>query len=219
MIRLHYSPTDASMAPHIVLHELGVPFELQLVDRSQNAQRSAEYLRLNPNGTIPVLVDGDMVMHETAATLLYLADRHPEARLAPPPGTPERGPFYAQLFWLSNTLQASLMGYFYPQRYTDDAAPSAIEAVKRQSQRRVGAQLDLLDAGIRARGGPWLMGAEHTVADAFGLMLCRWTRNFDPIIAAPARDLPALRPWLERVLARPSVQRVYADEKIPEPWF
>lgn len=219
MICLHYSPSDASMAPHIVLQELGVPFQLALVDRSQNAQRSPEYLHLNPNGTIPVLVDGDQVVHETAAVLLHLADRHPSSRLAPAVGTPERGPFLTQMFWLSNTLQASLMGYFYAQRYTDDEAPSAIEAVKRQSQRRVGAQLDILDAGIRDRGGPWLMGGEYSVADAFGLMLCRWTRNFDPAIAAPARERAGLRPWLERTLARPSVQKVYAEEKLVEPWF
>ena len=66
MLQLHYSPTDASMAPHIVLEELSLPYELLLVDRSVLAQKSPEYLQLNPNGTIPTLVHGDLVIYETA---------------------------------------------------------------------------------------------------------------------------------------------------------
>ena len=62
MITLHYFPGNASMAPHVLLHELGVPFQLQQVDRGANAHKSPEYLKLNPNGQIPVLVDGDLVL-------------------------------------------------------------------------------------------------------------------------------------------------------------
>src|SRR5215218_941869 len=65
----------------MMLREIGAPFELRLVDRAQNAQKSAEYLRLNPNGRIPVLIDGDFVLYETAAVALHLCDRHPEAAL------------------------------------------------------------------------------------------------------------------------------------------
>jgi len=218
MLRLHYSPSNASMAPHIVLHELGVPFELAVVDRARNAQRSPEYLRLNRNGTIPVLEDGDTVLHETAAILVHLADTHPAARLAPAMGTPQRGRFYTSMFWLSNTLQATLMSFYYPERWTEEGQ-AAVEAVQRQAQRRTGQQLDILEAEVQARGGPWVLGAEFTVADPLAFMLCRWTRNFDPAIAAPARTRPVLRDWLERVLARPSVQRVLADEKLPQPWI
>ena len=57
MIHLHYYPSTASMAPHILLHELGVPHQLVLVDRMQNAQKMTDYLKLNPNGLIPVLTD------------------------------------------------------------------------------------------------------------------------------------------------------------------
>ena len=77
MLQLHYHPSDASLMPHIFLEELGVPFELKLVDRARNAQKSPEYLRLNPNGLIPVLEDGDLVVYETPAILLHLADTHP----------------------------------------------------------------------------------------------------------------------------------------------
>ena len=87
MLQLHFYPGNASLFPHMLLREIGAPFELKLVDRSQNAQKSADYLRLNPNGLIPVIVDGDQVIYETAAVALYLADKHPEAGLAPPVGS------------------------------------------------------------------------------------------------------------------------------------
>ena len=98
MIELHYSPTDASMTPHIILEELGLPFELVLVDRSVNAQKSSEYLQLNPNGTIPTLVHDDLVLFETAAIAIYLAELKPEAGLVPSVGTAERGTFYKWMF-------------------------------------------------------------------------------------------------------------------------
>ena len=69
------------MTPHILLCELGEYFELVLVDRAGNAHKSPAYLRLNPNGLIPVLEDGDLVLYETAAIVLHLADTHPQAAL------------------------------------------------------------------------------------------------------------------------------------------
>ena len=89
MIQLHYYPGNASMTPHMVLEELGVRFELKYVDRTVGAHKSSDYLKLNPNGLIPVFVDGDLVLYETAAILLHLADTHPDAGL-PGFGTAER---------------------------------------------------------------------------------------------------------------------------------
>ena len=120
MIQLHYYPGNASLIPHILLEELGLPFELQYVDRAQSAQKSPAYLKLNPNGLIPVLADGPLVLYETAAICLHLADTHPAARLAPPTGTPQRAHFYQWLVWLTNTLQATLIIYFYPERWADE---------------------------------------------------------------------------------------------------
>ena len=67
MIRLHYYPGNASFTPHVLLQELGTPFELVLVDREQGAHKAPAYLRLNPNGLIPVLEHDDLVLYETAA--------------------------------------------------------------------------------------------------------------------------------------------------------
>src|SRR5262249_2108595 len=119
VIELHYYPGNASLTPHMLLEELGVPFELRLVDREKDAQHSPEYLRLNPNGTIPVLVDGALVLYETAAICLHLVDTHPAAGLAPPLGTPERAHFYKWLAWLGNTLQPTLMVWHYAERWVE----------------------------------------------------------------------------------------------------
>jgi glutathione S-transferase len=210
MLQLYYHPTDASMAPHMLLEELGVPFELQLVDRANEAHKSEAYLRLNPNGLIPVLVDGDTVLYETAAILLHLADRHPQSALVPALGTAERAHFYKWMFWLSNTLHATLMLYFYPERWASPDHVHGATTVKARAEARVGGLLDLLDAEMARHGQPWLLGVGYSALDPYLLMLCRWTRMF----GRPARTLPHLSPYLERMLARPAVQRAYASEQI-----
>lgn len=211
MIQLHYFPSNASMTPHMVLEELGVPYELVLVDRTNNAHHSPQYLKLNPNGKIPVLVDGELVLYETAAITLHLADTHAGAGLAPPLGTPERAHFYKWLMWLSNTLQAEMPLYFYSDRWAD--TPEAAAALKRHAQAHIAGMVDQLDAELARHGGPWFLGERYSVLDPYVLMLCRWTRG----MARPARTLPHLGPYLQRMLARPAVQRAYAQEGLGEP--
>src|ERR1700750_3105093 len=94
MIELHYYPGNASMTPHVILEELGVRYRLAYVDRNVEAQKSPEFLRLNPHGLLRVLGDGELVLYETAPICLHLADTHPHAALAPPLGSAERAHFY-----------------------------------------------------------------------------------------------------------------------------
>lgn len=219
MIRLHYHPGNASVAPHVVLHEAGLPFELVHVDREAQAHKLPAYLRLNPNGLIPVLEDGALVLYETAAILMHLADRCPAAALAPPViGSAERAHFYKWMVWMSNSLQATLIRYFYPERLVDAGNVAGAAQVKVHAQAQVGQLLAQLDAQLAAHGQPWLLGAQYTVADPLAFMLCRWTRGFAGTAAPPARTWTHIGPYLQRMLARPAVQRVLADEGLPEPW-
>jgi glutathione S-transferase len=158
MITLHYYPGNASFAPHVLLHELGVPFELSLVDRTQAAHKTPAYLKLNPNGLIPVLVDGDLVLYETAAICLHLADIHPAAALAPPFGSIERAHCYKWLMWLTNTVQANLIHYFYGDRLVDAGNAEGAAQVKAHAQAKVAACLEQIDGQLASHGGPWLMG-------------------------------------------------------------
>ncbi|MES2402422.1 MAG: glutathione S-transferase family protein [Pseudomonadota bacterium] len=219
MIQLHYAPSTAAMAPHILLEELGVPFEKILVDTARGAHRTEAYKKLNPNSTVPVLVDGDLVLYESAAIGLHLCDTHPAAGLAPAPGTSERAHFYKWLMWLTNTLQATLLVYFYPERWVSEGDAAAAAALKAHTEIKVGSLLDQLDTELARleamQGTPWLLGEKFSAVDAFALVLCRWTRNFG---SSPARDRPHLGPYLQRVLARPAVARVFAAEGLAQPW-
>jgi len=216
MIRLHYYPGNASFAPHVLLHEIGAPFETVLVDRAKDAHKSPEYLKLNPNGQIPVLEDGSMVMHETAAICLHLADAHPGAALVPPLGSPERAHYYQWMVWLSNMPQAMMKHYFYADRMVNDGDAAAAQQVKAHAQAQVGAMLQTLDAHLAGHGQPWLLGTHYSAVDPLAFIVCRWTRGFD---TRPARDYPHVGPYLRRMLERPAVQRTIASEQLPQPWI
>jgi glutathione S-transferase len=213
MIELHYFPGNASMTPHLLLQELGVPFKLTLVDRAVQAHKSAAYLKLNPNGLIPTLVDGEHVMYETAAIVLHLCDTHPQAGMAPALGTPERAEFYKWLLWLSSSLQAMMPHYFYSDRMVAPGNADGALQVKAQAEARITALIDQIEARL-ATGGPWMMGANYSALDPYTFMLCRWTRGMQ----RPARTLPATGAYLQRMLARPAVQQALAAEGLQAPF-
>ena len=225
MITLHYYPSNASFAPHVLLRELGVPFQLQLVDRNQGAHKTPEFLKLNPNGLIPVLVDGELVLYETAAVLLHLADAHPAAGLAPPLGSAARAQYYKWMVWLSNTMQAAMTPYYYPERWLAAGNTEAAAQVKAAAQARLGDCLQQIDAQLAAQGpvdgpsggpsdGPWLLGERYSAVDPLAFMLCRWTRHF---AHQPARDYAHIGPYLQRMLARPAVQAAVQAEGLQPP--
>ncbi len=215
MLQLHYFPGNASLIPHILLEELGVPFERVLVDRTVQAHKSPAYLQLNPNGLIPVLTDGDLVLYETAAICLHLVDTQPKSALAPALGSAARAHFYKWLIWMTNTLQPALIIYFYPDRWADPGAMQAADDLRRHAQERIGGLLDQMDAELARHGGPWFGGAAYSALDPFAFTLCRWTRGF---AMAPARERPHLGPYLQRMLERPAVQRALANEGLAPPW-
>jgi glutathione S-transferase len=208
MIELHYYPSNASFAPHLLLEEMGIPFTLRQVDRANNEHKSPAYLKLNPNGLIPTLVDGELVLYETAAILMHLADCHPG--FAPAPGTPERAQYYKWMVWLTNTLQAMLIHYFYPERMASDAVE-----VKARAEAQIAPMLDQMEAELARHGGSWFLGEQYTAVDPLAFMLCRWTR----MQANPAKTRPALGAYLARVLARPATQRAVATEKLADPVY
>lgn len=215
MIQLHYYPSTAAMVPHIVLEEIGLPYERVFVDRTRDAHKTPEYLRLNPNGSIPVLTDGDLVLYETAAIVLHLCDTQPQARLAPELGSAQRAHFYKWLMWLTNTLQAALMIYFYPERWVDEADTAGAAELKAHAQAKIGVMLRQLDGELARHGNAWFLGEHYTALDAYVFTLCRWTRHFT---SERARDHAHLGPYLQRMLARPAVQRVIAAEQLSAPF-
>jgi glutathione S-transferase len=207
-MRLWYRPGTAAMAPHAALAEIGCDYELVRVGFGEPAAATPDYLRLNPAGRVPTLEDGGLVLTEAAAIMLHLADRFPDARLAPAPGTDGRADVYRWLAYLTNTLQPSFMRFFYPERYVGGAAAGALAAGE---ARQLSEQFDRLDAELAER--EWIAGGGRSAADLFLFMLVRWGRRLD----RPAWDRPALRAYWLRLLDRPGVRRMMDEQGLELP--
>ena len=205
-MRLHYAPGSSALAPHATLAEIGVPYELVLVQRGEDGQWSEAYRALNPWGKVPTLEDDGLVLSESAAICLYLADKFPEARLAPPVGTSERADLYRWLLWLSNTVQETQLRHFYPDRYGGAGVKEAADAA-------LAGHYDQIDAYLEGRS--WLVGEERTVADFFLFMLTRWGRNLEPA----AWDRPNLRAHWLRALELRGPKVTLDEEKLERPAF
>ena len=161
--RLHYAPDNASLVIRLALEARGLSFATVLVDRATREQDSAAYRALNPAGLIPVLETPDGPLFETAAILLWLADRH--GGLGPAPDDPARATFLKWLFFTSNTLHADLSMLFHPESYLGAAHTDALRAGLTARLRR---HLALLD---RAAGAPdWPGGA----TEPYLACLLRW---------------------------------------------
>jgi glutathione S-transferase len=210
MYKLFYAPGSAAMAPHAVLEETGARHELVPVDLKSKAHQKPEYLKLNPKGRVPVLIDGDFVMTESAAIIMHLCDRHPEAKLAPAPGTSERSHWYQWLLYLTNTLQPTFLEYFYPERTFPDA-PNTQQQLKASAERRLAGMFIYIDSELAARG-PYLLGDTFSAADIFLHMLARWSRWFEK----PAYRYIHIKQLTDRVRARPGVQRMMKAQGIVE---
>jgi glutathione S-transferase len=195
----------------MVLEELALPYEALDVNRTQEGQRSPEFLRFNPQGLLPVLVDPvqDEPLFETAAILLHLADTH--QALQPPPAA--RGRLLKWLFFLSNTLHADLRSLFYSERYV--ATEDAIASLRTALHRRVTEHCALLEAEITRHQGPYLLGAHVGVCDFYIAACIRWAQLYPHGNALPSAQLaqyPRLMAMLRALEQRPSVQKAYALE-------
>jgi glutathione S-transferase len=213
-LRLHWSPDSANLIVRLALEELGLPFEAVRIDRARGDHKSPAYLALNPQGLIPVLQDGELVLFETGAILWHLAARAGRLGADGPPASdaPARAATLKWLFYLSNTPHAELRAMFYTPRYVD--GPDAVAALRRGLAARLRQHLDLVE-GQLADGG--LVGAEVTLADLYLAMLLRWAQLY-PKDEAPLRGLdawPRVFALCRRVEDRPAAARAFAAEAIP----
>jgi glutathione S-transferase len=207
MYTLYYSPGTASMVAHLALLEIGAPHRLELVDFDTNAQRDPDYLKLNPQGRVPTLIVDGKPVFESAALLMLLAERHPEARLAPAVGTPERAAWYQWIVYMANTLMPTYRLWFYP---TDAGATEHPANVRAVIQGRIEGAFDLLDKHLSANG-PYMLG-EFSGVDLLLTMLMRWSRN----MPKPATEWPALKTLADLVRVRASWKKLYEIEGLTD---
>lgn len=206
MLRLHYMPGRASMAPHAALAEARAEYTLVEVKEDDSGGRPAAYRDLNPWGQVPTLEDGDLVLTEASAIMLHLADRFPAAGLGAPVGTPSRSQLYRWLAYLATTVQQTHLRWFYPHRYTTD--PDGAKAVGAAAGAELHRHLEWIDSQLGTR--PWVLGDERSGADLYLFMLTRWGRSHDPVALEP----PNLAAHHERMLERAAVQQMLAEEGI-----
>jgi len=205
---LYYSPGAASMAVHWMLIAIGTPFELRLVDIDTGAQNAPDYLRLNPSGRVPTLVIDGLPYTESAALLMLLAERHPEASLAPAVGTPDRAKWLEQMIYLANTLLPAMRDWFYAAK---DGEPAGADGVKALARHRIEHAWDSLD-GMLATGAPYILGDKLSTVDLLAVMLMRWSRN----MPRPATNWPNFGSYIARMRALPSFIELNAREGLTE---
>lgn len=213
---LYSYPDCASHVVRMALEELGAPYRDEIVDMRAGAHRSAEFLRLNPRGLVPVLADETTgaTLSETGAILHYLAER--SDRLAPAETEPQaRATFLQRLHFLSNTLHADAQLQYYTERYVgEDLADAARPAV----HARMRAHFAMLDAAIAEHGGPWLLGAKLSMCDFYLGGCARWSLiapRHAPLEPEAVTRHPKLNALLEKLEARPSVIRAFDAEDTP----
>ncbi|KZX01349.1 glutathione S-transferase family protein [Pseudoalteromonas luteoviolacea] len=203
MYTLFYYPRNASLAPHFVLEALDVPYQLELVDRKKHAHKSAQYLRLNPTGRIPTLVDDDFVLFESGAICLYLAEKHPESRLIPSePKT--KGEFYQWLMYFTTTVQAELMIYFYPERHTQSAL--MYDDIIKTQQSRLGSMFEIINRHLA--GKSYVVNDKFTICDCYLFMLCIWADELNK----PPLQFEHLASYLKSMAKHPVIKKVCETE-------
>lgn len=241
MYTLYYAPDNASLAVRMALEELALPYQAIQVDRSQNEQHSVAYRALNPQGQIPVLLcpEQDEPLFETAACLLYLAQRHRDATTPLWPHDAkglgnaggqshaiEHDPAYGRalkwLFFLSNTLHAELKTVFYTARYLARPEADSCDNLLQGMQSRIGAHLRLIDAQLalprKAQGAQcaYLLGENaYSVCDIYLAVCVRWALLYPVGIAIGATslsELPHLHTLLKNLEQRPALIKAVADE-------
>ena len=195
-MKLYWCPGTRSFSALWLLEEAEARYERELIDIRAQMQDTDDFRRINPMGKVPVLVDGKAVVSEQGAICVFVADRMPQAGLAPAPEDPLRGPYLKWLFFVGNCIEPAYM-----------QAHLGFTATKSQAAwGSHGLVVDVLDGALR--NGPWILGERFSAADimigcavwfglAFGLLEER-----DSFLA-----------YRKRCMARPGFQRADRIEK------
>ena len=191
VMKLYYAPGACSQAPHIILLETGLPFEAVRVDlETKRLETGEDYLDVAPKGAVPALeLDDGQLLTENAVVLQYIADQAPGWHLIPPFGTIERYRVLEWLNYIATELHKGFAPLFHP---TGEPRAHAMETI--------GTKLDYVEGELGL--GPWLVGADFGVADAYLFVVLGWARHFHFDFAR----WPGLKAFRQRVGERPAVR-------------
>jgi GST-like protein len=199
MIELYTAPTPNGFKVSIALEELGLPYEVKLVDLRTGAQFAPEFLRISPNNKIPAILDtdGGLSVFESGAILLYLAEK--TGRLLPASGPARYKALEWMFFQVGNT--GPMMGQAnHFRNYAPEKIPYAIERYTNEVKRLFG----VVDR--RLSQARYLAGDEYTMADVINLPWLKLHEGHGIALA----EYPHFARWFEELMARPAVQRGFA---------
>ena len=206
MMRLYYGAGACSLASHITLEETGAPYETHAVKMAQREHKSPEYLKIHPHGKVPALMVDDDVIIENVAIQYYLAQRFPDAQLAPRDAMAQAR-WIGTNAWLSNTVHPSFGRWNRPANFTTDEGAHA--EIKSQGKQAFWENLQEIDR--RLDGQQWMTGAQYTTSDPYALVFYGW--GLRPEL--PMKELKNFTAFKDRMLKRPAVRKVLEREQSP----
>ena len=190
-MKLYWAPRSRSFTAIWLMEETGQPYERVLTDITKGAQKTSEYLAINPMAKVPALQDGDATLAEAAAICAYVAERCPEAQLAPALGDPLRAKYLYWLFFGPGCIEPAMV------QLATKIEMSSTAAGWGDAQR----VFDVLDKALEK--GPWITGEKFSAADvAIGSALNFSVRLFKMVPSRPSFDA-----YIARCMARPAFQR------------
>ena len=204
MLILYYWPGASSVVPHIVLEEIGAPYERQVVNLAQGEHKSGAYFKINPHGKVPALAVDGMVLTENVAILTYLAKRFPETQLLPR-SIIEEAHCISMMAWFASTVHPTFAHIIRPERFaTDSAAHVNLKDTARDvfwdNCKEINRLLD---------GKAWTMGTHYTVCDPYTFFIY----DLGSRIKLPMHELVAYTAFSKRMLERSAVCKVRGLEE------
>ncbi|MEO0336241.1 MAG: glutathione S-transferase family protein [Pseudomonadota bacterium] len=196
-IQFYFNPKSRARIVHWALEEVGAEYDLHTLDWERREQKSPEFLKINPMGKLPTIVDRGVVVTESAAICAYLADAYPERGLAPSTDDPKRGAYYRWMFFSASCIEQAITDAHFPR--SKEVPPSTLG---------YGTMEDLVSTLKQALSDEnYLLGESFTMAD---LLLCtqlHWGMLFKGIqedksfqdYVAKCQDRPSFKRHLDKI--------------------
>lgn len=198
-MKLYYAPGACSLASHIALHEVGLPFEIdKLISSTGKTASGEDFMQVNPKGYVPTIrLDDGSILTEGAAVLQYIADQNPASGLAPKAGTMERYRLQEWLTYIGTEIHKS-----FGPLFNKAVSPELKNKMHELLTRRLGY------VETQLANKPYLMGDHFTVADAYMYVVVSWSNH----VGFDLSQFPRIKDYLTRIAARPSVQAAMRAE-------
>lgn len=190
-MKLYFNPQSRAVMAKWMLDECGADYELVPIDFKKGDNKSPEFLDINPSGKLPTLVDGENRIFESSAIGLYLAEKFPEAGLAPEPGSVERGRYLSLMVYATSQLEPAMGDTLMKQETSPVRGWTDFERAQDLVEKELGE-------------GPYLFGQQFTMADIMVGAMFIWKRAFDP----EQVERPRITTYVEALQARPHAVRL-----------